>query len=90
MDMDYNPFSSDPPEQTAEEADIENKAALITEFTQAANRLLELLDEMGSEGLLPETTQVERLFWKDVRDKVGVALYQFEPEPDERSLEDLS
>lgn len=95
-DMHFNELISDdalfgePPTMTAEEADIENKGALVEAFSQTCHRFIELLDELDAEGLLPKETRADHQFWDEVRDQVSTAVYQFDPDIDDHSLEDNS
>ncbi len=77
-------FSQEPPPMTAEEADIENKAALVGEFVEAAKRIVEALDEMETLGIIGNE-------FNDLRSIASQAAYVFSGEQDDgRTLEDLS
>lgn len=77
-------------ERDAEEADIENKAVLVEEFSETCKYLIELIDDLDAEAMLPEKTPADHRFWDELRDQVSTAAYQFAPDLDDHSLEDLS
>lgn len=73
-----------PPTQTAEEADIENKGAAITEFLDIAQQLQDLAEELVALGVVGDGA------FDALTDAISQATLPFLPEPDDRSLEDLS
>jgi hypothetical protein len=77
-------FSQEPPPMTAEEYDIELKAAVVEGFVTAANKLVEALDEMEVCGIIGNE-------FDDLRSIASQAAYVFSGEQDDgRTLEDLS
>lgn len=80
MDLAY----SNPPTMTAEEYEIENKAAAVEAFVAACKAVVEAVEEL-------EALEIIGNEFEDLRSIASQAAYVFEPDNDDgRSLEDLS
>lgn len=69
---------SNPPEQTAEEAEIENMAAILESAVLAAQELDAEIDDMLNSPLIKQHSTLH-----DLRRALSVFLAEYDPEPDE-------